>query len=184
MMTTANLITIIRILLIPIFMIMASCGIAYGDTVALAIFIVASATDGVDGYIARHYNQISTLGIFLDPLADKLLVVAAILIFVQRGIMSSAAAMLIIARELIITSLRIVAMGEGVVVAAKFAGKLKTVIQIIVISLLFTPFAAVQLFGTVTLGGIAIWIMVAITLISGAAYFKNTGKLFAKGKKE
>ncbi len=182
-MTTANLVTIIRILLIPIFMIAASCGMVYGDTIALIIFIIASATDGVDGYIARHYNQVSTLGIFLDPLADKLLVVAAILLFVQRGVMSSAAAMCIIARELIITSLRIVAMGEGVVVAAKFAGKLKTVIQIIVISLLFTPFAGIELFAGVTIGGIAIWIMVAITLISGAAYFKNTGKLFKAKEK-
>ncbi len=179
-MTTANLVTILRILLIPIFMVAASCGMVYGDTIALAIFIVASVTDGVDGYIARHYNQVSTLGIFLDPLADKLLVVAAIMIFVQRGVMSTGAAMLILAREFIITSLRIVAMGEGIVVAAKFAGKLKTVIQIIVISLLFTPLAGFELLGAVTIGDIAIWIMVAITLISGAAYFKNTGKLFAK----
>ena len=88
--------------------------------------------------------------------------------------------MLILAREFIITSLRIVAMGEGIVVAAKFAGKLKTVIQIIVISLLFTPLAGATLLGAVTIGDVAIWIMVAITLISGAAYFKNTGKLFAK----
>ncbi len=182
-MTVASIVTIIRILLIPVVMIAAKSGTVSGDTIALIIFILASITDGLDGYIARHYNQISTLGIFLDPLADKLLVTAAILLFVQRGVMSDVAAMIIIAREFIVTSLRIVAMGEGIVVAAKFAGKLKTVIQIIVISLLFTPFKDIVLIANITLGRVGIWAMVLATVISGAAYFKNTGKLFASKEK-
>ena len=107
----------------------------------------------------------------------------AILLFVQRGVMSDVAAMVIIAREFIVTSLRIVAMGEGIVVAAKFAGKLKTVIQIVVISLLFTPFKDIVLFANITLGRVGIWAMVLATVISGAAYFKNTGKLFASKEK-
>ena len=171
-MTTASIVTIIRILLIPVVMVAAKSGTVSGDTIALIIFILASITDGLDGYIARHYNQISNLGIFLDPLADKLLVTAAILLFVQRGIMSDVAAMIIIAREFIVTSLRIVAMGEGIVIAAKFAGKLKTVIQFVVISLLFTPFKDIVLVSGITLGTVGIWIMVLATVISGAAYFK------------
>ena len=88
-MTVASIVTIIRILLIPVVMIAAKTATFTGDTIALAIFILASITDGLDGYIARHYNQISTLGIFLDPLADKLLVTAAILLFVQRGVIQA-----------------------------------------------------------------------------------------------
>ncbi|MBR5260623.1 MAG: CDP-diacylglycerol--glycerol-3-phosphate 3-phosphatidyltransferase, partial [Oscillospiraceae bacterium] len=130
-MTTANIITIIRILLIPLFMATALGGVPYGVAIALGIFILASATDGVDGYIARKYNQVTTLGKFLDPLADKLLITAAILIFVQSGLMGAVSAMIILTREFAVTSLRIVAMGAGVALAANIWGKLKTVVQII-----------------------------------------------------
>lgn len=176
-MTVANMITIVRILLIPAFMFMAMSGNPYSDTLALAIFVVASVTDGVDGYIARRYNQVTTLGIFLDPLADKLLVTAAILLFVQRDVMGVGAAMCIIAREFAVTSLRIVAMGEGVVISAKLAGKIKTVVQILVIALLFTEYADLVLFDSIRLGTAAIWFMVLVTLVSGVMYFKNCGSL-------
>ncbi len=181
-MTTANVITCIRILLIPIFMFAALSGGMVWSIVALFIFILASATDGVDGYIARKYNQITTLGKFLDPLADKLLVTSAILIFVQTGTISAVAATIIIAREFIVTSLRIVAMGAGQVIAAKFAGKLKTVVQIIVISILFTPIAGIELF-MFKVSDLLVWLMVIVTVLSGIDYFKGFGKLLKQEEK-
>lgn len=181
-MTTANIITCIRILLIPLFMFAALSGGMVWSIVALFIFILASATDGVDGYIARKYNQITTLGKFLDPLADKLLVTSAILIFVQNGVISAVAATIIIAREFIVTSLRIVAMGAGQVIAAKFAGKLKTVVQIIVIAVLFTPIAGIELF-MFKVSDILVWLMVIVTVLSGIDYFKGFGELLKQEEK-
>lgn len=182
-MTTANIITIIRILLIPVFMAAALIGVPYGNLLALAIFILASVTDGVDGYIARKYNQVTNLGKFLDPLADKLLVTAAILIFIQNGLMSAVAAMIILTREFAVTSLRIVAMGEGVVIAAQMSGKIKTVVQIIGVVFLLTPLAPIAIpYVNITLGTVVVWIVVAVTVISGIEYFKGFGK-FLNAKK-
>jgi CDP-diacylglycerol--glycerol-3-phosphate 3-phosphatidyltransferase len=182
--TAANIITIVRILLTPVFMVAALSGFPYGKTLALAIFIVASITDGIDGYIARRYNQITTLGKFLDPLADKLLVTAAILVFVQKGLMSCVSAMIIITREFVVTSLRIVAMGEGVVVSARLSGKIKTVVQIISITLLLTPLGGYSLFGTrYTVGNAAVLIMVIVTVISGIEYFRGLGRLLGLRQK-
>ena len=118
-MTTANIISIIRMCLIPVFILFALLGFPTSSYIAVAIFIVASMTDWVDGYIARKYNQVTTFGKFLDPLADKLLVIAAALVLIERGDMGSVPAFIIVARELIVTSLRIVAMGEGIVIAAQ-----------------------------------------------------------------
>ncbi len=183
-MTTANIISIVRICMIPVFMVFAL--LDYNWTAAV-IFAIASLTDGVDGYIARKYNQITTLGKFLDPLADKLLVTAALMVLVEKGMCGSVPAFIIIARELLVTSLRIVAMGEGIVIAAQKSGKWKTFIQIVGILFLFTPFAKIGFtpfpgvsfmnLGTwsMMLSTIVIWIMVAITIISGIEYFKNFG---------
>ena len=175
-MTTANIITIVRILLIPIFMAAALIDSTTSSIIALLIFILASTTDGVDGYIARKYNQVTTLGKFLDPLADKLLITAAILIFVQKGQMGAVGAMLILTREFAVTSLRIVAMGQGVVLAANMWGKVKTVVQIIGSAFLFTPLANINYAG-VNAGDMVVIVMVAVTVISGIAYFKGFGKL-------
>lgn len=185
-MTTANIITIARIALIPIFMFSALTGGLAWNIVALVIFIFASATDGVDGYIARKYNQVTTLGKFLDPLADKLLVTAAILIFVQNGIINAVAATIIIAREFIVTSLRIVAIDAGQVIAARLSGKIKTVVQIVVIALLlFMPIVITEkTFYGIVLTDILVWVMVAVTVLSGIEYFKNFGKIISQeGKK-
>ncbi|MBQ2841095.1 MAG: CDP-diacylglycerol--glycerol-3-phosphate 3-phosphatidyltransferase [Oscillospiraceae bacterium] len=173
-MTTANIISIIRMILIPVFIAFALLDFSGSSYIAVAIFIVASLTDWVDGYIARKYNQITTFGKFLDPLADKLLVIAAVLVLIERGSMGSIPAFIIIARELIVTSLRIVAMGEGIVIAAQRSGKWKTFIQMTGIVFLFTPFATFAP-GAVSAGDVVVWLMAAITLISGIEYFKSFG---------
>ena len=177
-MTTANIITIIRVLLIPVFMLLALIEGPVLTMCAFFVFILASATDGVDGYIARKYNQVTTLGKFLDPLADKLLITAALLIFVQNGTMGAVAAMLIITREFAVTGLRIVAMGEGIVIAAQLSGKIKTFIQIVGSAFLLTPLAQIEI-AKISLGSIVGWIMVIVTVISGIAYFKGFGEVFS-----
>ena len=175
-MTTANIISIIRICLIPVFIAVALIsGIPYNDYIAVAIFIIASITDWIDGYIARKYNQITTFGKFLDPLADKLLVIAAALVLIERGDMGSVPAFIIVARELIVTSLRIVAMGEGIVIAAQKSGKAKTFIQMVGMVALFIPWVRDISLGVLTVGDIIVWLMAAITLISGIEYFKSFG---------
>jgi len=100
---------------------------------AAVLFFIAASTDGLDGYIARKRKQVTNFGKFLDPIADKLLVTAALVALVERGDLSSWAAIVIIAREFIITGLRLVAAGEGIVIAASKWGKIKTVTQIIAI---------------------------------------------------
>lgn len=179
-MTTANIITLIRIALIPIFMIALLSDFPFSVQIALVIFVVASVTDGVDGYIARKYNQVTTFGKFMDPLADKLLVTAAVLIFVQAGRMSPAAAMLIIAREFVVTSLRIVAISAGVVVPASTWGKIKTVVQIAGIGIMLLSWANdIPVAGTGA-GNIIGWIMAAVALISGYDYIKNNWMLISQ----
>ncbi len=173
-MTTANIISIIRILLIPVFLVFALLDIPNGQYIAVSIFIVASITDWIDGYIARKYNQTTTFGKFLDPLADKLLVTAAALVLVEQGDMGSVPALIIIARELIVTSLRIVAMGEGVVIAAQRSGKWKTFIQIVGTVFLFTPLKNIHN-SFLSAGDVVVWLMAAVTVISGIEYFKSFG---------
>lgn len=182
-MTTANIISVARICLIPVFILFALLGFPGSSYIAVAIFIVASLTDWVDGYIARKYNQITTFGKFLDPLADKLLVIAAALVLIERGDMGSVPAFIIVARELIVTSLRIVAMGEGIVIAAQKSGKAKTFIQMVGIVFLFTPLSYIEL-GPISTGDIVVWIMAAITLISGIEYFKSFGGVLKPTVKE
>ena len=109
-MTTASKITLVRVLMIPVFMALLLLGY---NIPALIVFIVASCTDFVDGYIARHYNQVSNFGKFLDPLADKLLVISCMLIFVQWGRMAAWAVMIVLAREFAVTGLRLVAVESG-----------------------------------------------------------------------
>ena len=122
-MTTASKITLVRVAMIPLFMALLLLGYRW---IALAVFILASVTDFVDGYVARHYNQVSDFGKFLDPLADKLLVTACMLIFVQWGRMPAWAVMIVLTREFAVTGLRLVAVGNGRVIAAGWSGKAKT----------------------------------------------------------
>lgn len=181
-MNTANKITILRILMIPVFMVVLLMDFAYNNIVASLIFVIAAATDGVDGYVARKYNQVTDFGKFIDPLADKLLVATALICLVENGTIASYMAVIIIAREFIVTSLRIVAISKGVVIAAEMTGKIKTVIQIIatVIALLFDgdKFAI----GGFSAGYVAMLIATLFTIYSGIVYLRNNWNLISESK--
>lgn len=160
-MTTASKITLARVTMIPVFMLVLLMGFNWA---ALIIFAVASLTDFVDGYIARHYNQVSDFGKFLDPLADKLLVTAAMLIFVQWGRMPAWAVMVVLAREFAVSGLRMVAATGGKVLAAGWSGKVKT----------FSTMVGLCVMMAFSIGWID-WAVTAVivvtTLYSGVEYF-------------
>ena len=142
---------------------------------ALIVFIVASCTDFVDGYIARHYNQVSNFGKFLDPLADKLLVISCMLIFVQWGRMAAWAVMIVLAREFAVTGLRLVAVESGRVIAAAMSGKVKTFSTMVGLCVMIVLTQWAWLDWAITL------VIVAVTLISGVEYFvKNRDVLDMK----
>ena len=177
-MTTANKITLIRVGMIPFFIYFAYQGTQTCDIIALCIFLLASMTDALDGYIARHYNQITDFGKFVDPLADKLLVCAALLLFIQRSEMNSVMVFIILAREFIITSLRIVAIGKGRVLAAAWSGKVKTTLQIVGTAAIFLTDILGWPMVVQTVSG---WAMTLITLYSGFDYMKRDWDIVADG---
>ena len=122
-MTTANKITLFRVILIPVFLVLAYTGHSYA---AFAVFALASLSDMLDGYIARHYNQITNFGKFMDPLADKVLVMAAMCYFVEAGRMPGWALAIVLLREFAVSGMRLVAVEQGRVIAAGWSGKVKT----------------------------------------------------------
>ena len=138
----------------------------YGIYIAAGVFFLASVTDSIDGYLARKHNQITNLGIFLDPIADKLLVTASLIALCCRGLISSWIAVIIIGREFIVTGLRLVAAGEGKVISAARSGKLKMVIQITVLLITLIINSQGNLWVI-----ICQWIMIAVTIYSGLDYF-------------
>ncbi|MGN1004413.1 MAG: CDP-diacylglycerol--glycerol-3-phosphate 3-phosphatidyltransferase, partial [Oscillospiraceae bacterium] len=125
-MNTANKLTMLRVIMIPVFLLALYLDFPFNKIVALVIFILASITDFIDGYIARHFNQITDFGKFMDPLADKLLVTSAMLWFVEVGQMAAWVLLIVIAREFAVSGLRMVAAPKGVVIAAAWSGKIKT----------------------------------------------------------
>ncbi|MBY7143601.1 CDP-diacylglycerol--glycerol-3-phosphate 3-phosphatidyltransferase [Virgibacillus sp. NKC19-3] len=181
-MNIPNKITISRIFLIPIFIILLSVPFDWGEWniggsqlpvshfAAALLFIIASTTDWVDGYYARKYNLVTNLGKFLDPLADKLLVTAAFILLVEMGLAPAWVVILIISRELAVTGLRLVAAGEGIVLAASNMGKLKTVTQIVAIAALLLhnfPFAYIGF----PFAQVMLYIALFFTVYSGYDYF-------------
>lgn len=196
-MNLANKLTMLRIFLVPIFLIfIAMKGIPYGTILATLVFIIASLTDQLDGYIARSRNQVTTFGKFMDPLADKLLVTSALISLVELGLIPSYAAIIIIAREFAVSGLRTIAASEGKIIAASWWGKIKTVIQIIAIVLLLikvnigtSPYlaslinnnSALNKFFEVT-PTIFLYLAVIITIISGIDYFMKNKKVFSMTK--
>lgn len=176
-MNTPNKITLIRMLLVPVFMISLFSNWDFGKPLAVVIFIIASVTDFLDGYIARKYNQITDFGKFFDPLADKLLVTAAFVGLVEFNIMPGWVAIIIIARELIVSSLRTVAISNGKVIAASNFGKAKTIIQIIgVVILLWIGYLNISL-GIIALNDVINFAILVITVLSGFDYLYKNWKL-------
>ncbi|MBU5346387.1 CDP-diacylglycerol--glycerol-3-phosphate 3-phosphatidyltransferase [Paenibacillus lautus] len=190
-MNLANKITIARILLIPLFILFFAeyplwltessrfFGFihVYGTYIALGVFILASATDKLDGYIARKYNQITNLGKLLDPLADKLLISVALIMMVQSGMVATWIAVAIIAREFVITGLRMVASEQGIALSADSLGKLKMVLQVIAIAAVLLDNYPFQLVTMIQVDEFLMLAAVALTIYSGVHYLLNNYKL-------
>lgn len=175
-MNLPNKLTILRVILIPLFLVFLFIEKIPGNYFfALAIFAGASITDALDGHIARKNNLVTNFGKFLDPLADKVLVMSALVAFIEIGLAPSIAVIVILAREFMVTSLRLVANKEGgKVIAAGMMGKLKTAFTMVaIVAILFLQGLAKVVdisFDTVLVGNILIWIATALTAISGIQY--------------
>lgn len=184
-----NKITIFRIFMIPMFVffmiykidgsisILGGREISYNIFISAIIFIFASITDFIDGYIARKYNLVTNMGKFLDPLADKLLVGSAFIVMIELGLIQSWMVVCVIAREFSVTGLRMLAIEQGEVIAAGLLGKLKTIFQIIAICLLLLGNPIFNNNG-IPLDIIILWISVILTILSGLEYFKNSLHVF------
>ncbi len=168
-MTLPNMLTCARVILIPVFLALAYQGTPTCDIAALAVYVVACLTDYVDGQLARRNHQVTNFGKFMDPVADKLLVMAALLLFVEQGIIPSWAVTIILGREFIVSALRMVAASSGLVIAANIWGKAKTLITMVTIIILLIPMDPIYL-GPLCLQDGLIWLTVIITAISGATY--------------
>ena len=179
-MNLPNKLTLLRVFLVPVFLVFALIDtIPYNEFIAVGIFALASITDALDGYIARKNNLVTNFGKFLDPLADKVLVMAALLCLVQMGFIGSVPVIIILAREFMVSGLRLVTANEGVVVPAGIWGKLKTAFTMIAIIVIFIISG---ILGNVDLSGknlfvlnyliptVLIWIATILTVISGVQY--------------
>ena len=184
-MNLPNKLTVLRILLSPVFLLLLLWEFPYHNIAALLVFALAALTDMLDGNIARSRGLITNFGKFLDPLADKMLTTAAFLGFLAKGTIDVWAIMLILTREFMVTSVRLIAAKDGVVVAASFAGKAKTVAQFVAILFMMAAmeFATWQntllsslswgdlVFTTpILIGKILVWVSVVLTMISGFQY--------------
>ncbi|MFW6287169.1 MAG: CDP-diacylglycerol--glycerol-3-phosphate 3-phosphatidyltransferase [bacterium] len=180
-MNLPNKLTLIRIILIPLFMFFLLTNSDYDvfyKVFALAIFVLAAITDGLDGYLARKQQAITKFGKILDPLADKLLISSALISFVAMKEISAWIAIIIIGRELAVTGLRVIAASEGVVISASKWGKWKTNLQIFaVIAVIIDPEIITLPF---YLSDILLWMAVIVTIISGIDYYKKSNIDFFK----
>lgn len=190
-MNIPNILTIIRVALIPVFISFYFIGMPYWYAWAALVFVVASFTDWLDGYLARKWNQVSTFGKFMDPIADKLLVLAALLLLLVWGKLGEGyglfngigllTVLILLAREFIISGFRLVAASKGVVIAADKSGKLKTAVQMIAIILLL--FNGI-LFGEagVILGLALIYASVVLSVYSCVEYIVKNKKVFKESE--
>lgn len=170
-MNTPNKLTLLRILLIPVFLVLLYVSFPGHTYVALAVFVLASATDAIDGHLARSRNQITVFGKFMDPLADKLLVISAMLYFTEHWQMPAWAVLVVVAREFAVTGLRLVAVDSGRVIAAGIGGKIKTVVTMISICImLIPPFFCATVFG-ISINTICVLAILITTVWSGVEYF-------------
>jgi CDP-diacylglycerol--glycerol-3-phosphate 3-phosphatidyltransferase len=160
-----NVLTLLRIVAVPVIVVALLGETPNGDALAAGVFALAAFTDGLDGYIARRRQDVTTFGKLMDPLADKLLIVAALVSLVSLGRLAAWVAMVIIARELAVTGLRAVAVEQGVVISASWLGKLKTALQIAAV------FALIIWNPSPVAVDLLVYVAVAATVISGADYF-------------
>lgn len=200
-MNLPNKITIARMLLIPIMIIipfiniqgtLANTEITYSNLAILVIFLIASLTDFLDGYLARKNNLVTTFGKFLDPIADKLLVLSALMMLVEMDKIPAWIPIIIAAREFIVSGIRMLAAGEGNVIAASWLGKIKTVSQMIAISLAFVDVNAFMRFisGNLSNGALILNIIMSFSMIisvvatiwSGLDYFIKSKEIILKSK--
>lgn len=168
--TTANKITIFRIVLIPVFLVLAYTGLKYW---ALAVYIIACLSDVADGYIARHYNQVSNFGKFVDPLADKMLVLSAMCFFIENGQMPGWAVAIVLFREFAVSGLRLIAVEQSRVIAAARSGKIKTGCTMV-------GLGAMLVFGQqYPLVNLVCYILIIVTTVySGVEYFVANRDVF------
>lgn len=189
-MTTASKITLVRVVLIPVYMVLmllSANGADWLRWAAVAVFVIASISDFLDGYIARHYNQVSDFGKFLDPLADKVLVIAAMAMFCEWGSFPAWALMIVLTREFAVSGLRMVAASSGRVIAAAKSGKIKTAVTMagICTMLFFRGEFFLTLAETYVCASFSVileWVVVALitvtTLYSGIEYFVKNKDVF------
>jgi len=171
-----NFLTLLRILLVPVIVVVLLDETPNGDALAAGIFAIAAFTDGLDGYLARHRDSITTFGKLMDPIADKLLIIAPLVSLVSLDRIPAWVAMVIIAREFAVTALRMVAAEQGVVIAASSLGKLKTVFQVAAI------LAAIAFDPTPLAVDLLLYAAVAVTLASGADYFFGLRKCLTEAR--
>ena len=177
-MNLPNKLTMFRVILIPFFIVFLLVPITpYDKWIALAIFIIASLTDLLDGKIARKYNLVTNFGKFMDPLADKLLVCSALICLIELDKIPSWMVIIIIAREFIISGFRLVASDNGVVIAASYFGKFKTTFQMIAVCLMIADIPAINLVTQIVL-----WIAVILTVVSLIDYLAKNKDVMKESK--
>ena len=179
-MNLPNKITIFRVIMIPVFLVLLLVpGIPYGNYIATAVFVIACASDAVDGHIARKYSLVTNFGKFMDPLADKLLVCSALICFVELSYMPAWVVIVITAREFSISGFRTLAADNGVVIAAGVWGKLKTIVQMVmcIVLLLQLPFGFMNV-----VEQILIYLALALTVISLVEYIWKNKNILAETK--
>ena len=178
-----NFITLTRILLIPVFVVLFATPTPNRSLSAALVFVVAAVTDMLDCYLARRNGQVTTLGKLLDPIADKLLVLSALILLVNVDRVSALVAILIIAREVAVTGIRAIAAGEGMVIAAETTGKYKMALQVVAITLLVLEGTGLAELGNLHLAGIVtLYLSLVLGYISGGQYVWSFWKqVVAKG---
>lgn len=180
-MNLPNKLTLFRIFLIPVFILIMLFDIPSKYLIACLVFIIASITDAMDGHIARKYNLITDFGKFMDPLADKLLVISALICMIESGLVPGWMVIIIVARELTVSILRAIAAADGKVIAASGGGKLKTISQMIAIPVLLLG-ANFNNSLLIIVGSISILIATILTLYSGWEYLYKNKNLFMESK--
>ena len=176
-MNTANKLTMLRVVLIPVYLILWHIDAAWSIYAALAVFVAASLTDLLDGKIARARNLVTNFGKFMDPLADKMLVCSAMICFIPLGKLTAWYVIIVIAREFIISGFRLVASDNQVVIAASYWGKFKTVSQMVMIILLIADLGGI--FDTI--GIVLIWVSLVLTVVSLVDYVAKNIEVLTKG---